>query len=94
MKYGHPVDIAEAVTRPLTLADEEDNICRQCGEHMVLRDGCCASAFCDPCAQAAIVVLAEHVQGKYVDKQLDRLASGTVSQTFAVPPPRRGRRKR
>ena len=95
MKYGHPLDIAEAVLRPLTPEEIQDPTCRQCGGTMgndepgVLEP----TPFCHTCAQDAVVKLAEFAQGKFIDKQLDRLAS-PLPLGAASPFKRGARRKR
>lgn len=107
MKYGHPLDIAEAVTRPLSAEELEDKSCRQCGTTTYCPPELEPTPFCNPCAQAALEVLAEALQGKYIDRQLERLAHGTAPAVQADPAmrpgweppggihrPRRGRRKR
>lgn len=96
MKYGHPLDIAEAVLRPITAEEvEHGQSCRQCGSTMgndepgVLEP----TAFCHICAQDALVILAEHAQGKYIDRQLDRLTTDTRNKALVTPPSRGRRRK-
>lgn len=107
MKYAHPLDIVEAVTRPLSDEELAEPLCRQCNSFMSCPPDLEPTPFCNPCAQAALVVLAEAVQGKYIDRQLERLAHGTAPAAQADPAmrpgweppgglnrPRRGRRKR